>query len=97
MKGLEKGAPPLSRDGLRPLDRKPGIHHAIAEFELLIPIRRRSKFLASAPVIAQTVVSGAFLLVGFPVAAVTGTTDELVEICWTQPVDRTFRRPLGEL
>ena len=46
---------------------------------------------------AQTVVSGAFLLVGFPLAAVTGTTDELVEICWTQPVDRTFRRPLGEL
>ncbi len=45
----------------------------------------------------QTVVSGAFLLVGMPIAAATGTTDQLVEICWTQPVDQTFRRPLGEL
>lgn len=45
----------------------------------------------------QTVVSGAFLVAALPVAAATGTTDEAVEICWTQPVDQTFRRPLGEL
>ncbi len=46
---------------------------------------------------AQTVTSAAFLVAGFPVAAATGTTEDLVEICWTQPVDQTFRRPIGEL
>lgn len=45
----------------------------------------------------QTAVSGVFFVVALPVAAMTDTTDELVEICWTQPVDQTFRRPLGEL
>ena len=47
--------------------------------------------------LVQTVVSGAVLVAGLPIAAATGSTDELVEICWTQPVDQTFRRPIGEL
>ncbi len=47
--------------------------------------------------LVQTVVSAAILVAAYPVAALTGATDEVVEICWTQPVDQTFRRPLGEL
>ena len=45
----------------------------------------------------QTLTSATFFVLAIPVAAATGTADELVEICLTQPAERTFRRPLGML
>ena len=47
--------------------------------------------------LVQTVVSGAMFVPTLPIAAALGRTDELVEICWSQPVAQTFRRPLGDL
>jgi len=45
----------------------------------------------------QTVVGVAFFIPAYPVSLVTGGSDHVVEFCVTDPVDRTFRRPLGEL
>ncbi len=45
----------------------------------------------------QVVVSAAMLPVFWPAAAPFGVGHEVVEICITQPVERTFRRPLGDL
>ncbi len=47
--------------------------------------------------LGQVIVSLAFFPVGLPFSLATGTTEELVKICWTQPIERTFARPLGEL
>jgi hypothetical protein len=44
----------------------------------------------------QAVVSAAVFVVLYPVALVTGTRDELTEMCITGPVEQTFKRPLGE-
>lgn len=45
----------------------------------------------------RTVVSVALFPVFYPFALPFGAGDEVIEICITQPVDRTFRRPLGDL
>jgi hypothetical protein len=47
--------------------------------------------------LVQTLVSLPFLVVAYPISLVTGGSEDVVEICWTQPVDQTFRRPLGDL
>ena len=47
--------------------------------------------------LVQAVVSVPFLAVFYPVARVTGGSDHVVEYFWTDPVQRPFRRPLGEL
>jgi hypothetical protein len=45
----------------------------------------------------QVISSAAMYAVFYLPALATGTADELTEICITQPVEQTFRKPLGEL
>ena len=47
--------------------------------------------------LVQTLVSASFFLVAYPVALVTGGSDDVIEICIEQPVAQTFRKPLGDL
>lgn len=47
--------------------------------------------------LGQTAVSVGVLPLGLPVSVLTGTTEDLVEICWTHPIERTFLRPIGDL
>ncbi len=44
----------------------------------------------------QTLSSAAMFVAFSPAALATGTIDELTDICITQPVERTFQKPLGE-
>jgi hypothetical protein len=45
----------------------------------------------------QLGVSAGFFVLAWPVTLVTGGGDFVREVCITLPVERTFRRPLGEL
>ena len=47
--------------------------------------------------LVQVVVGVVFFVPAFPIAALFGAGDDAFRICIEQPVDRTFRRPLGEL
>ena len=47
--------------------------------------------------LGHVVLSAAFFLPAYAVAWPFGVTDDVVELCITEPVDRLFRRPLGEL
>lgn len=44
----------------------------------------------------QLGVGAAFFVLAWPVTLVTGGEDFVREVCITLPVERTFRRPLGE-
>lgn len=45
----------------------------------------------------QVVLSVPMLAVAYPVTLVTGGSDSVVRLCWTDPTERTFRRPLGQM
>jgi hypothetical protein len=45
----------------------------------------------------QLGVSAGFFVLAWPVTLVTGGDDFVREVCITLPMERTFRRPLGEL
>ncbi len=45
----------------------------------------------------QTVLGSVAFLVFYPMALPFGGGDVVLDVCITKPVDRTFRRPLGEL
>jgi hypothetical protein len=45
----------------------------------------------------QLGVSAGFFVLAWPVTLVTGGGDFVREVCITLPMERTFRRPLGEL
>ncbi len=45
----------------------------------------------------QVIVSAAVFLPAYAVSLPFGGDEDVLEICITEPVDRAFRRPLGEL
>ncbi len=45
----------------------------------------------------QTVVGVSFFAAFYPISLLTGSSNDVVRICITGPVEQTFRRPLGEL
>ena len=45
----------------------------------------------------QVAVSAIVFVPAYPVGWIFGSEDEVLEICIQEPVDRAFRRPLGEL
>jgi hypothetical protein len=47
--------------------------------------------------LVQVVVSAAFFVPAYPVSLPFGGGDDVLELCITEPVERAFTRPLGDL
>jgi hypothetical protein len=78
--------PSGSGDDLDRLARPPGIARSAYDLALLRPLG----FL-------QVVVGAAFLVPSYPVALLVGGEEDVWRACVAEPVERTFRRPLGRL
>ena len=74
---------------------------ALAEWDdfLQAPaVRKTWDLVAMRPFdLVQLGVSAGVFVLAWPVTLVTGGEDFVREVCITLPVERTFRRPLGEL
>jgi len=44
----------------------------------------------------QTAVGAAVFVIFYPAALATGMSEDLTEICVSEPADQTFQKPLGE-
>jgi len=47
--------------------------------------------------LVQVLVGAALFVPSYPIAWLAGAGDDVLRACIEQPVERTFRRPLGEL
>jgi hypothetical protein len=77
---------PGSGDELERLARPPGIARSAYDLAVLRPLG----FL-------QVVVGAAILVPSYPVALLVGGDEDVWRACVAEPVERTFRRPLGRL
>jgi hypothetical protein len=78
--------PADSGDDLERLARPPGIARSAYDLAVLRPL----SFL-------QVVVSAAVFVPSYPVALLVGGEEDVWRACVAEPVERTFRRPLGRL
>ena len=78
--------PSASGDDLERLARPPGISRSAYDLALLRPFG----FL-------QVVVGAAVFMPSYPVAFLVGGDEDVWRACIAEPVERTFRRPLGRL
>jgi hypothetical protein len=62
------------------------------------PVRKGYDLVVLRPLdLARVVMGAAFFPIAYPVSLLTGGSDFVLDVCISLPIDRTFRRPLGEL
>lgn len=78
--------PSASGDDLERVSRPPGIGRSAYDLAVLRPLG-----------FVQVVLGAAVLVPAYPVALLVDGEDDVWRACIAEPVERTFRRPIGRL